>query len=646
MENLTNHSSCCSTDLLEETPSITPLIVRTVIAISCALILSAHMILPIHSILHNSLVQLILCIPTVLIGVEYFGRSAIESLRESRKANMDLLICIGFLSAFIYSLWIILIGKTGEMLYFETSASIVAYVLLGNLIEKVSIEKTSTSIKELLLITPTFAKRIKKSGIAQIIEDISADEVVPGDTILVNSGDKIPVDGNVIRSDALVNESWLTGESTASEKFLNDPVFAGTFIEKGSLEFKASSTKNNSTISEIIRTIKIAKNSKPNIQRIADYASSIFVPCVILFSVSTLFLNILITNNILISCLRAVAVLVVACPCAMGLATPTAVMVGLGRASKNGILVKGGEFFERLSKVQQFVFDKTGTLTNGKFKIDSISTFEFQEKEAFSIIKTLESRSNHPIAKSLSNILSNYPLLLDIQNIIEEKGLGITAEYPDGRKIKFGSALANPGNNNQDNFDLNLFIDNKQVAGIKLSDEISSGSLETVQYLNKINLPVTLISGDNEKKCLQVSKYLGIDRIFFQQLPAQKLNIIQQMQTNSQIAFVGDGINDTLSLSAASVGISFGNASPTAINCSSVVILSNDLTKIPLIHKLSIKVVDTIKQNLYWAFFYNALMIPLAAVGILSPGIAAFCMAMSDVFVIGNSLRLRSAILK
>jgi Cu+-exporting ATPase len=639
-------ASCCSDEEIFEEQLNKSLLNKTIVSAIFTLPLLAHMFIS-WGPLHSPLNQLVLCIVPLWIGLNHFGKSAINSIR-AKDINMDVLILIGFSSAFIYSLWGYLIGRGHEFLFFETSASIVTYVLIGNVIEHRATKSTSGAIRDFLQLAPSTAKRVRKSGIVNTIEDINVIDISDGDTLISVMGDKIPADGTVLESDALINESLITGESIPVEKDLNSTVYAGTLVEKGSLTFKVTHSGSSTLFSSILKTIQSAKNSKPQIQRIGDKVSSIFVPAVLITSLVTFVTCYFILGiNFTDSILRAISVLVVACPCAMGLATPTAVMVAVGRAAKSGILVKGGDIFERFGEIKEVIFDKTGTLTEGNFKVDHLEIFdkEYTSEQIYSFIYTIESKSNHPLAKSLTSVFKSLESKL-ITDIREEAGLGMSAVFENKNKICFGSfklfnELKVDIKEEFKGYDLYLFINQRLIAALRLVDEVRNDASLLIDYLNNKKINTTILSGDTERKTTLIGKLLNIKNLYFQKSPSEKLQVIKSNQSLHPVAYVGDGVNDVPSLSAASIGISFAKASSTAINSAGIVILSSELTKIITAHKLSNATISIIKQNLFWAFFYNFTMIPLAVTGVIPPSIAALAMALSDVFVIGNSLRLK-----
>ena len=617
----------------------------------CALFtapLLLHMVVPIE-FLHMPMTQLALSTPVVIVGLFYFLPGAIRSLLRFYP-NMDVLISIGFVSAYVYSIAGMVIGHAHEYLFFETAASIVCYTLLGNLIEHRANLKTTTSIAELLQLRPPTAKKITGSGALKSITQIETSEVKLGYVLQAVTGDTFAADGTITAGQALVNESIVTGESVPVEKAVGDLVLSGTVIEQGTVEFAVTVDTEHSMLAEIIRTVKHAQDAKPNIQRIGDSVSAVFVPTVLTIATITFCVSFfLISLPLAQAMLRAIAVLVVACPCAMGLATPTAVMVAIGRAAKKGLLIKGGDILERLATVKTFVFDKTGTITSGEFVVDTMVVSadcpEELKAKIPALISSLESFSTHPIARSLTKAFGNQEKI-EFSNITEEKGLSIRGTLTDGTIYTIGSVKILPmdlqANTANKHFDLFLLRNGTVVTSLSIKDQLRTDAKQTINTLREAGLSLILLSGDRNEKCAQVANVVHFDEVVSEQSPAQKLEKIKVLQQHQAVAFVGDGVNDAPSLSAASVGISFGEASGAAIASASAVLLSHDLSKVVEAFTLAQKTVSIIKQNLFWAFFYNILMIPLAASGHLAPSIAALCMGLSDVFVIGNSLRLKT----
>lgn len=600
--------------------------------------LFSHMFLPFHW-LHNPLVQLALCTPVYLLGFFHFGKSAFNSIRNGIP-NMDVLIFIGSTAAYVYSIVGTIQNLGPDYLFYETAATIISLVLLGNVLEKRSVNQTTSAVRDLMLFQEVKAFKMENGTITEI----HSSEIKTGDILVINTGDKIPVDGEIIWGEASINESMLTGESIPLEKSKYDQVIGGTIIEKGSIHILVTKTGKHTVLSQIIDLMKNAQAAKPNIQKLGDKVASIFVPIVVGIAVLTFFIAFYAFDiSFQKSMLNAIAVLVISCPCAMGLATPTAVMVGLGRAAKNGILIKGGNTIEEIAKLKYMVFDKTGTLTTGNFKIKSIECIEISQEKAEAIIFGIEAYSNHPIARSLVKELSSKSLeKIIFTKVNEEKGLGMKAFDTDGNTYQLGSKnilkpAVDPGN-----FSLFLLVNDKLVAKIGIEDEIKPEASKLISTLKKLEIIPILLSGDRKEKCESLGSYLGIEEIYSETLPHQKLEIIGEIKKRGKTAMVGDGINDAPALTSSDVGISMSDSSSIAIQSAEVVLLKNDLQIIDKMLKIGNHTLLTIKQNLFWAFFYNVVAIPVAAVGLLNPMIGALAMAFSDVIVIGNSIRLKT----
>lgn len=601
-----------------------------------------HMFLPFHW-LHDPVVQLILCTPVFILGTIHFGKSAFNSLRGGLP-NMDVLIFVGSTAAFIYSLIGTIQNLGPNYLFYETTATIITLVLLGNVLEKRSVTQTTSAVRDLLKFQQVKGLKVLNG---ELIE-VRAEDIQTGDTLQVNTGDKIPVDGEVISGEASVNEAMLTGESIPVEKSKYSAVIGGTVVEKGNIRMLATKVGKQTVLSQIIDLMKRAQAAKPPIQKLGDKVAAIFVPVVIGISVITFLLAFYAFDiSFQKSLMNAIAVLVISCPCAMGLATPTAVMVGLGRAAKKGILIKGGNTIEELAGLKYMVFDKTGTLTTGKFKVQKLEVSGVTETEAASIIAGIESYSNHPIAKSLVQELKDKAgMKVIFSKVTEEKGTGMTAVDAEGNNYSFGSSML--VNIAEDNKDFNLFLlKNEQViAKVAIGDDIKPEAKGLINTLKELNIVPVLLSGDQKTKCEEAGRALGITEIYSEKLPSEKLDIIQQLKLKGKTGMVGDGINDAPALTTSDVGVSMSDASHIAIQSAEVVLLNNDLNTIDMMLRIGRHTLLTIKQNLFWAFFYNVVAIPVAAFGFLSPMVAALTMAFSDVVVIGNSIRLKSKRLK
>ncbi|MFD2872154.1 heavy metal translocating P-type ATPase [Mucilaginibacter ximonensis] len=594
-----------------------------------------HMISPWH-VLHMPIVQLLLCLPVFIVGCVHFGKSAWHSVKGGTP-NMDVLIFIGSTSAFVYSL-VGTIQNLGEQYqFYETCATIITLVLLGNVFEKRSVNQTTSAVKDLVKIQQVNANRI----IDGTIEVISARDVRPGDVLIVNHGDKVPVDGDILEGNASVDESMLTGESIPVEKEKYDKIIGGTIVVQGNFRMIATKTGSNTVLSQIIELMKKAQAAKPPVQKLGDKVASIFVPAVVLISLLTFVLTYFITDKGLQqSLMNAIAVLVISCPCAMGLATPTAVMVGLGRAAKGGILIKGGDTIEAVADTKYVVFDKTGTLTTGKFSIGEIKIEgETPIEQVCGIIVAIEERSNHPIARSLVAELKGKPQNKVILKLVsEEKGLGMRAEDVEGNHYFLGSAKSN----NDGLFNLALYKNQVLLAQIAIDDTIKPEATALIAQLKKMNIVPVLLSGDRQSRCTKVAHTIGIDEVHSEKLPDEKLSVIDIYKQKGKTIMIGDGINDAPALTKADVGVSMNDASQIAIQSARVILLNTDLQSVVKFLQISRHTLLTIKQNLFWAFAYNVVAIPVAALGFLNPMVGAFTMAFSDVVVIGNSIRLKS----
>ncbi|MCC8426100.1 cation-translocating P-type ATPase [Mucilaginibacter sp. UR6-11] len=593
-----------------------------------------HMVFPWH-VLHMPMVQLLLCLPVFVVGCLHFGKSAFHSLKGGMP-NMDVLIFIGSTSAFVYSL-VGTIQNLGEQYqFYETCATIITLVLLGNVFEKRSVNQTTSAVKDLVKFQQVNANRI----IDGTVEVISARDVRPGDILVVNHGDKIPVDGDILEGSASVDESMLTGESVPVDKEKYDKVIGGTIVQNGNFRMIATKVGSNTVLSQIIELMKKAQAAKPPVQKLGDKVAAIFVPAVILISLITFVLTYFLSDTGLQkSLMNAIAVLVISCPCAMGLATPTAVMVGLGRAAKNGILIKGGDTIEAVANTNYVVFDKTGTLTTGKFSINDIKVEDGVDLEHIrGIIVAIEERSNHPIAKSLVDGLKGLPQIrLILRSATEEKGLGMRAEDVDGNNYFLGTGKTA----NENDFNLSLYKNQVLLAQVAIDDTIKPEASALISELKKMGIVPVLLSGDRKNRCLKVAKAIGITEVHAEKLPDEKLTVIDIYKQKGKTVMIGDGINDAPALTKADVGVSMNDASQIAIQSARVILLNTDLGSVVKFLQISKHTLLTIKQNLFWAFAYNVIAIPVAALGFLNPMVGALTMAFSDVVVIGNSIRLK-----
>ena len=598
------------------------------------------MLLPYH-LFHDPHFQLLLTIPVFAIGVWHFGKSAFQSIKAG-VPNMDVLIILGASASFIYSLYGTIENLGRDYQFYETTASIITLILLGNLLEHRSVRRTTSAIDDLVKLQKMKAKRINFSGNSEIIEDVDASLIKKGDLLLVNTGDKLPVDGQIYWGQGSIDESMISGESLPADKTIGEQVIGGTILVTGSVKIKAAAIGKEMVLSQIIEMVKQAQQDKPRMQNLADKISVVFVPVVVGISLLTFALSFWIAGiGFQPALMHSIAVLVIACPCALGLAIPTAVVVGIGRVAKNGILIKGGSTIEEFANTKKIVFDKTGTLTTGNFKIKRVQTIDFSDEMARSVLVSLEKHSSHPIAKSIVKEFEKADLI-GFTHVAETKGLGMEATDAEGNTYKAGSYNIVKNITADDSHTVYLTVNNRLVAWLDVEDEIKPEAMETIRLLKSQGITTVLLSGDRRNKCEQLANELGIDEVYYEKNPEEKLKIIEDFTKTGNTAMVGDGINDAPALAKASVGISLSNATQIAIKSAQIVLLKGNLSLLPKAWSISRITLTTIKQNLFWAFFYNIIAIPVAAVGLLNPMIAAASMAFSDVFVVVNSLRLKN----
>jgi Cu+-exporting ATPase len=590
--------------------------------------------------LHHPWVQFWLTLPVYLTGMWHFGRSAARSL-VNRMANMDVLVTLGATAAFVYSFVGTVVYGNPDYMFYETTAAIITLVFLGNMLEERSVKQTTTAISDLARMQLTTARLINTDHGHEHIHEVDNRTLRTGDCVLVNTGDKIPMDGTIYWGSGHANESMITGESTPVSKKEKDKVIGGTLLEDGSIKVYITATGKDTVLSYIIELVKQAQADKPPMQKLADRISAIFVPLVLSIALVTFLGWYFIGHTTLATAMmRSVAVLVIACPCAMGLATPAAVMVGLGRAARNGILIKGGHTLEMFKDIRQVVFDKTGTLTTGKLQLGEYQFFDMPEEAFKQVVYSLEKYSSHPIARS---IVTAWKLAgeVPLQQVREHKGLGMRASDKAGNEWQLGSFRMATGLTEDDSHNLYL-IKNGQLAGwINLTDEIRPEAAAVVAQLQQSGIRSILLSGDTSRKCQELAKQLGITEVYAEQSPEQKLQKIDALMKTAPTAMVGDGINDAPALAKATIGISLSDATQVAMQSANVVLLNNNLGTLPLALGLGKHTYLTIKQNLFWAFIYNVVAIPVAALGFLNPIVGAGIMGLSDVVLAANSVRLR-----
>ncbi len=592
--------------------------------------------------LHHDLFQLALTVPVFIVGVMHFGRSALFSLR-SGVANMDVLIFLGSTAAFVYSLIGSIQGLGHDYMFYETSASIITIVLLGNMMEHRSVKKTTSAIDDLMRLQKNTARRItmEMHEGQERVEEVASVLIQVDENLLVNTGDKVPVDGQIYWGHCSVDESMISGESLPVEKAAGDNLIGGTVLLTGTIKMKAKAVGADTVLSQIIAMVKEAQKDKPALQNLADKISMVFVPVVVALSLLTIvFWYFGMDLGFQDSLMRGIAVLVIACPCALGLAIPTAVVVGLGRTAKSGILIKGGSAVDKLSAVDTVVFDKTGTLTNGKFRVKSLKGFGKSDEAIKTVVYSLEKHSSHPLALSVVSQFEGSEELV-FKDVDEHKGLGISATDGSGNRYLAGSFGMASHLTDDGSHTIYVMINDQLVGWLDMEDEIKPEAREVIKSLKRKGIKSVMLSGDRRDRCEEVAHFLGIEEVYYEKLPHQKLEVIEMLSGQSKVAMVGDGINDAPALAKAYIGISMSNATQVAVKSAEVVLLKGNLSLLDKAISASRTTLRTIKENLFWAFFYNVAAIPLAMAGFLTPIVAAGAMAASDVIVVLNSLRLK-----
>ncbi|NLW39598.1 MAG: copper-translocating P-type ATPase [Tissierellia bacterium] len=604
-----------------------------------------------ENILTNGYFQLILATPVQFILGYRFYKGAFNSLRGGG-ANMDVLVSMGTSAAYFYSLYNLVKGINEY--YFEASAVIITLILLGKTFEAVAKGKTSEAIKKLMGLQPKTA-RVIKDGVEI---DIPIEEVNIGDIIVVRPGERIPVDGIIVEGHSSIDESMITGESIPVDKREGDKVIGATINKFGSFKFEARKIGKDTVLAQIIKLVEDAQGSKAPVQRLADKISGIFVPVVVLIAIVTFIGFYLVKGDFTTGLINAVAVLVIACPCALGLATPTAIMVGTGKGAEKGILIKSGEHLERTHNMEAIVLDKTGTITKGEPEVTDIITLDsMEEDQLLRIAATVEKVSEHPLGQAIVRKGEERLLMItepDTFMAIPGKGLKASLE---GKEIYIGNRkLMQEANiqiaeieedlsrlEEEGKTAMMVGIDGKISGIIAVADSIKDNSKEAIEELKNMGLDVYMLTGDNERTAKAIAKSVGIENVLADVLPENKAQVVEEIKAQGKyVGMVGDGINDAPALAAADVGFAIGTGTDVAMEAADITLMRGDLMGIVTAIRLSHRTMKTIKQNLFWAFFYNSIGIPFAALGFLNPMIAGAAMAFSSVSVVTNSLRLRN----
>ena len=653
-------SRACQGKFIFPQKELRKLKIRLIVAWSFSLpILIINYFVPViffHGLENKYLSMLLLAIPVQFYSGLSFYQGAYHSLKN-RTGNMDLLITIGTMTAFIFSAFVTFYPDRipSSSVYFDASSFIITMILTGNYIENITKERADGSAKKLLSLIPRITHLIKEDG---SIQDISTENLAKGNKILVKPGELIPADGIVFEGTSEVDESLLTGEQMPTLKSYGDPVSSGTKNINGILKIDVTKTGKNSTIDQIYEMIQGAISGRAKIQRIADVFSNVFVPVVMVAALlSGIFWYIYLSHlhypfSLDVAILAFVSVVVIACPCAIGLAGPIALLISSNYASENGILIKNSSSLDRFSRVNRFVFDKSGTLTEPEPKIERIVSKEgFSDIDVLKYAASIEKFSNHPVARSIfKEAVRRNIEIIDAKNIKEIPGIGV-----EGEVDKFIISIKRKINTSFSEVEISL--NDKTIGEIFLSYEIRKSTFQTVSYLKGMGIKITMVTGDSKSEAYRVANILGIDDVHYRILPDGKADIIKEYQMNGDfVAFVGDGINDAIALEVADVGIAMSSGSDIAKESGDIILVNNDLRNLILIRIISRKTIDKIKQNIGWAIGYNATLIPIAG-GLLVPlfGIqiyqilpifSAFAMGMSSSSVVINSLLLRRNIEK
>ena len=652
----------------KQTKEKNKLIGVSIVSILILYISMAHMVklpvIPYLDMMHNPVnyaIALLILTTIVLIMGKDILKNGYKNLVH-KTPNMDTLVAIGVIASFVYSIYgtvKIIKGQVMyvENLYYESAAIVIFFIKIGKYVENKNKDKTKEALKQLMSITPNHAI-IEREGKE---ETVTLDEIKKGDIVICKPGEKIAVDGEVIEGVTHINESFITGESVPVKREKGSKVIAGSINYEGTIKYKAEKIGKESTVSEIVRLVVEVTNTKAPIAKVADKISGYFVPTIIIIAIIAFIIWLAISKNLATAINIFVTILVVACPCSLGLATPLAIVISSGKASKNGILVKTSEALENAHKIKTICFDKTGTLTKGELTISKIYNYSnLKEKEIIEIVASIENKSEHPIARAIvekareenieleqisefqaiagygvSAVIKETRYLIGNKKLMVENNIGIPKEDDEEKLVTEGNSI------------LYVAQGNKIMSLIGVKDVIKEESKKVVEDLKNRNIQVIMLTGDNEKTANAIAKQLGIEKVVANVLPNQKAEEIKKLKEQGLVMMCGDGINDSVSLVTADIGVSISSGTDIAMDSAEVVLMNDNLEKIEELIEISKKTIRNIKQNLFWAFFYNICMVPIAC-GILqpfgitmNPMIAAFAMTISSLTVVLNALRLR-----
>lgn len=607
-------------------------------------------------ILFNQYVQWALATPVQFMAGAQFYRDAYYALKN-KSANMSVLVVLGTSAAYFFSVAVLFGGQQigQQHVYFETSALIITLIILGKLLEAIAKGKTSEAIKKLMGLQPKTARVIRNGK----EEEIPLTDVIAGDLIVVRPGEKIPVDGVIREGYSSVDEAMLTGESIPVDKKEGDKVIGATINQHGSFKFEATGVGGETALAQIIRTVEEAQGSKAPIQRMVDLISAYFIPVVMAAALVTfvVWYSLLDLRNFTRALINATSVLVIACPCALGLATPTSIMVGTGKGAENGILIKGGEQLEKVYKLNTVVLDKTGTITGGEPEVTDIITYaSFSKEKILRFAAISEKGSEHPLGKAISKRGREvWGKLPDAEEFLAIPGMGVEAVV-EGQKVLVGTrnlltkkeVLFAETEEKMRLFEdqgktvMLVAIDGKTAGIIAVADTVRDHSVEAIIELRTMGIEVVMVTGDNQRTARAIAEQVGIKRVLAEVLPEDKVKEVEKLKAKGKIVgMVGDGINDAPALVTADVGWAIGTGIDVTVEAADITLMSGDLRGVPASIKLSRATMRNIKQNLFWALAYNTLGIPLAAAGLLNPVLAGGAMALSSVSVVSNALRLK-----